>query len=306
MENDSVGSRSATFDWSTYFSLARFTSNLNLAKQRGAGLTQRVKERFCVPVWTTCGKPRRVRLRRLHPHLSGSSSGNFLCGVYLYALSPARVADIRAALRQAFPPNDENQRRRITLQCGEHLSGDRIGARGPTVSGKDDALGVVSGVDYRHGDGGIKYARSLCGLSNRSVSANSRTPDLCFCSGDSCLRGCSQAAHSRNGNAGDARGRSSGRRVDPVEKSDQRNYPGSYGRAEAGGRHLGTTYRKPGNGCACRQNTRRRQFVVGNERTAFVCENLELVFLSLRFSAWTAIERCTNSGSLVGRASYPD
>src|SRR6266550_4197373 len=306
MENDIVGSRSATFDWSNYFSFTCFTSNLNLAEQRGTGLTQRVKERFGVPVWSTCGKPRRVRLHRFHPHLSSSSSGHFLCSVYLYALSPARVADIRAALRQAFPPNDENQRRRITLQCCEHLCGNRIGPRGPTVSGKDDALGVVAGVDYRHGDCGIKYARSLCGLSNRSVSANSRTPDLCFCAGDSCLRGRSQATHSRKRNARDARGGSSGRRVDPVEKSDQRNYPGSYGRTEAGGRNLGTTYRNPGNCCACRQNTRRRQFLVGNERTAFVCESLELVFLSLRFSARTANERCTDSGSLVGRASHPD
>ena len=33
---------------------------------------------------------------------------------------------------------------------------------------------------------------------------------------------------------------------------------------------------------------------------------LSWVFLSVRLSAWTAIERCTNSGSLVGRASHPD
>ena len=115
------GSGSATSDWSDYFSLTWFASNLTLAERRGAGLTQRVKERFGVPVWTTCGKPRRVRIHRLHPRLSGSSGGDFLCRVHRDALSPARVADIRATLRQALPPNDENQRRRITLQCGEHL-----------------------------------------------------------------------------------------------------------------------------------------------------------------------------------------
>src|SRR5436190_15922863 len=133
-----MGSRSATSDWSDYFSLTWFASNLTLAERRGAGLTQRVKERFGVPVWTTCGKSRRVRIHWLHPRLPGSSGGNFLCSVHLYALSPARVADICATLRQALPPNDENQRRRITLQCGEHLCGNRIGARGSTVSGKDD------------------------------------------------------------------------------------------------------------------------------------------------------------------------
>src|SRR3990172_7569894 len=73
----------------------------------------------------------------------------------------------------------------------------------------------------------------------------------------------------------------------------------SYGRAEAGRRNLGTTHRNPGNGSLGRQITRCRQFVVGNERIAFVCENLELVFLSLRLSAWIANERCTDSGSLV-------
>src|SRR5882672_2054123 len=304
MENDCVGSRSATSDWSDYFSLPWFASNLTLAERRGAGLTQRVKERFAVPVWTTCGKPRRVRIHWLHPRLSGSSGGNFLCSLHLYALPPARAADIRTALRQALPPHNENQRRRITLECGEHLCWNRIGARGPTVSGKNDALGVVADIDYGPGNGGIKYARSLCGLSNASLSTDSRTPDIGFYPGDSCLRGRIQAAHSRNGNAGDARGRSSGRRVDPVEKSDKRNYPGSYGRAEVGGRSLGTTHRDSGNRSPGRQITRRRQFVVGNERTTFVCENLKLGFLSLRVSAWSAIERCTNSGSLVGRASH--
>src|SRR6266487_5037988 len=84
--------------------------------------------------------PGEVRIHWLHPHLPGSSGGDFLCSVHLYALSPARVADIRTALRQALPPNDENQWRRITLQCGEHLCWDRICARGPAVSGKDDAI----------------------------------------------------------------------------------------------------------------------------------------------------------------------
>ena len=66
------------------------------------------------------------------------------------------------------------------------------------------------------------------------------------------------------------------------------------------------THRNSGNGSVDRQITRRRQFVVGDERTAFVRENPELVFLSLRVSAWSAIERCPNSGSLVGRASDTD
>src|SRR2546425_1243651 len=49
VENDSLGSRSATSDWPNYFSLTCFTSNFTLAERRGAGLTQRVKERFGVP-----------------------------------------------------------------------------------------------------------------------------------------------------------------------------------------------------------------------------------------------------------------
>ena len=103
-----MGSRSTTSDWANYFSLTWFASNLIVVERCGAGLTQRVKERFGVPVWTTRGKSRRVRIHWLHPRLSGSPGGNFLCGVHLYALSPARVADIRATLRQALPPNDED------------------------------------------------------------------------------------------------------------------------------------------------------------------------------------------------------
>ena len=121
MENDRLGSGSATSDWSDNFSLAWLASNLALAEQRGAGPTQRVKERFAVPVWTTRGKSRGIRIHRLHSRLPGSSGGNFFCSVYCDALSPARAADFRAALRQTLPPHDENQRRRITLQCGEHL-----------------------------------------------------------------------------------------------------------------------------------------------------------------------------------------
>jgi hypothetical protein len=83
------------------FSLTWFASILTLAERRGTSLTQRVKERFGVHVWTSCGKPRGVRIHWLHPRLPGSSGGNFLCGVHLYVLSPARVADIRPALRQA-------------------------------------------------------------------------------------------------------------------------------------------------------------------------------------------------------------
>src|SRR5436190_14281520 len=257
MANDSVGCRSATLDGSDYLSLSWFASNPTLAERRGDGLTQRVKERFGVPVWTSCGKPRGVRIHWLHPRFPGSSGGNFLCRVHLYALSPARVADIRPALRQALPPNDENQWRRITLQCGKHLCWNRIGACGPTVSGKDDAIGVVAGIDYRTGDGGIKHARSLRGLSNGCVSTDSRTSDIGFNPGDSGLRCRLKAAHSRNRNAGDARGGSSGRRVDTLEKSDKRNYPGSYGRAEAGGRSLGPTHRDLGNCSVRRQITRR-------------------------------------------------
>ncbi len=52
-----MGRGSATSDWSDYFSLTWFASNLTLAERCGAGLAQRVKERFGVLVWTTCGSP---------------------------------------------------------------------------------------------------------------------------------------------------------------------------------------------------------------------------------------------------------
>jgi len=93
---------------------------------------------------------------------------------------------------------------------------------------------------------------------------------------------------------------------DPNNRIYRGLYPGSYGWAEAGGRSLGTTHRDSGNRSVGRQITRRRQFVVGNERTTFACENLELGFLSLRLSAWTATERRTNSSSVIRRAGHPD
>ena len=97
-----MGSRSATSDWSNYFSLTWFASNLSLAQRRGVSVTQRVKERHRVPVRTTCGKPRRVRINRLHPHLPSSSGGNFLCSVHFNALSPARFADIVRLFAKLF------------------------------------------------------------------------------------------------------------------------------------------------------------------------------------------------------------
>src|SRR4030095_8892845 len=47
------------------------------------------------------------------------------------------------------------------------------------------------------------------------------------------------------------------------------------------------------------------QFMVGNERTALLCENPELALLSVCLFAWTTIERRAGSGTIIGRASNP-
>src|SRR5215213_2348031 len=140
MENHCVGCRAATPHWSDHFSLAWIATNLALVERRGAGSAERVKERFGVPVWSTCGESRRVRLRRVHSRLPGSPGRDFLCGVHRDALSLARVAGVRATVREALSPHDEDQWRRITLERCEHLCRDRIGARGPTISRADDAV----------------------------------------------------------------------------------------------------------------------------------------------------------------------
>src|SRR6185295_12829173 len=109
VENDRVGYCSATFYWSDHFSFTCFASTLPVVERRSAGHTQRVKERLSLPVWTTCSQPRRVRIHRLHPRVSSPPGGNFLCGVYLHALSPASAADFRAAVRPTLPPDNEDQ-----------------------------------------------------------------------------------------------------------------------------------------------------------------------------------------------------
>ena len=116
-----MGSRSATPTWSDHFSLTCFTSTLPVAERRGAGLTQRFEERHCVLVWTTRGEPGRVRIDWFHSHLSSSARSDLLCGIHFDAVPPARIAGIRAAVRQALPSNDEDQRRGITLRGSEHL-----------------------------------------------------------------------------------------------------------------------------------------------------------------------------------------
>src|SRR5262245_12953028 len=122
-----MGSRAATSHWFDYFSVTCFTPNLIVAERHRGGITQRLKERFSVPVRTACGKPWRIWLNRLHPRLSSSAGRNFLCGDYLHALPPANLADLRATFCQNLPSHDEDQRRRIALRSGEHLCRNRIG-----------------------------------------------------------------------------------------------------------------------------------------------------------------------------------
>ena len=53
---------------------------------------------------------------RFHPHLSSSSSGVFFVAALPLAPSPASAANLGALARLSI--ETENQRRRITLQCG--------------------------------------------------------------------------------------------------------------------------------------------------------------------------------------------
>jgi hypothetical protein len=144
----------------------------------------------------------------------------------------------------------------------------------------------------------------LCSLSHRSFPTNSRTPDLCFCSGDSCLRRCLQScSFPKPKRLRRSRPVPRKRTSRPASKNlISAIIEGAMEWAEAGGWSLGTTHRNSGNRSVGRQNTRRRQFVVGNERTALVVRILSWAFLSFRLSAWTANERCANSARLVGRS----
>jgi hypothetical protein len=65
-----------------------------------------------------------VRLRRFHSRFSSASGSDLLRGIHRDALSLARVAGLRPTLRQALSSHDEDQRRRVTLECGEHFRRD--------------------------------------------------------------------------------------------------------------------------------------------------------------------------------------
>src|SRR5215510_16029808 len=180
MEDDRLGDRAAIHHRSYRFSLACFASDLTLAERRCAGTAQCVEERLRVLAWTTRCESRRVGLGWFYSRLSSAAGGDLLRGVHRDALSLARVADLRATLRAALSPHDEDQWRGVTLQRSEHLCWRGISARDSTISGTDDALGVAINTDYRYGHGSIKYDRSLRGLSHGRVSTDRWTSDIGF------------------------------------------------------------------------------------------------------------------------------
>src|SRR5215510_8265314 len=197
MEDDRLGDRAAIHHRSYRFSLACFASDLTLAERRCAGTAQCVEERLRVLAWTTRCESRRVGLGWFYSRLSSAAGGDLLRGVHRDALSLARVADLRATLRAALSPRDEDQWRRITLECCEHFCRHRIGARDPALSRTDDAFGVAINIDYGHGHGRIEYARRVRCISCGRFSGDRRTLDIGVNSRDSCLRRCVQTNCSR-------------------------------------------------------------------------------------------------------------
>ena len=186
------------------------------------------------------------RIHRLHPRLPGSSGSDFLCCLHRYALSPARVADIRTALCQTLPPDDENQRRRITLQCGECLCLDRICVVVrpylEKMTRSELLLVLTTGLATVASSTLGVYVAFLTGvfpqIAGHLISASILTIPACVITAKLLI----PETEAPETLAAVPRGR----RIQPIEKFDQRNDSGSHGWSEAGCGSFGTPHRNPG------------------------------------------------------------